>query len=170
MTDMKAPDVLAFLDMVDEKGVRIWLDGGWAVDALLGRQTRKHDDLDIVIEERNLDLIADTLRTQGYGLSRRNDTRPWNFALGDARGREVDFHVVVLDEKGDGIYGPPENGELYPAEALTGFGSIKGRAVACITPEWLVKFHVGYEPDDDDRADVAALCAKFGIPLPPGFR
>jgi lincosamide nucleotidyltransferase A/C/D/E len=170
MTEMKASDVLAFLDEVEQHGGRIWLDGGWAVDACLGSQTRKHADLDVVIEERNLDAIADSLRGRGYVLARRNDTRPWNFALGDAAGHEVDFHVIVLDEKGDGIYGPPQYGDKYPAEALAGFGSIRGRAVACITPEWLVRFHSGYEIDDVDRADVAALCAKFGIPLPPGFR
>jgi lincosamide nucleotidyltransferase A/C/D/E len=170
MTEMNASDVLEFLDMVEAGGVRIWLDGGWAVDACLGRQTRKHADLDIVIEERNLDAITDRLRADGYRLARRNDTRPWNFALGDDEGHEVDFHVIVLNKQGDGIYGPPENGDTYPAEALSGFGSIRGRAVPCITPEWLVRFHSGYELDDDDRADIAALCAKFGIPLPSGFR
>jgi lincosamide nucleotidyltransferase A/C/D/E len=167
---MNAADVLGFLDLVEDHGVRVWLDGGWAVDACLGRQTRKHADLDIVIEEANLDVIADKLRAQGYGPARRNDPTPWNFALGDMAGHEVDFHVVVLDEKGDGVYGPPENGDVYPAEALAGFGSIRGRAVACIAPEWLVRFHSGYELDDDDRADVAALCAKFGIPPPSGSR
>jgi lincosamide nucleotidyltransferase A/C/D/E len=170
MTEMIAGDVLRFLDLVDEHHVRIWIDGGWAVDACLGRQTRAHADLDIVIEERNLDVIADSLRARGYRLARRNDTSPWNFALRDAAGHEVDFHVIVLNESGDGIYGPPENGDVYPAAALTGFGSIKGRAVACISPEWLVRFHSGYELDDNDRADVVALCAKFGIPLPPGFK
>jgi lincosamide nucleotidyltransferase A/C/D/E len=170
MTEMKASDVLAFLGTVDEKGVRVWLDGGWAVDACLGRQTRKHADLDIVIEERHLDLIAGHLRAQGYSPAHRNDTRAWNFALGDAAGHEIDLHVFVLNELGDGIYGPPENGQSYPAESLSGFGSVKGRAVACITPEWLVRFHSGYDLDETDRADVAALCAKFGIPLPRGFQ
>lgn len=32
--------------------MRVWLDGGWGVDALLGRQTRPHDDMDIVIEQK----------------------------------------------------------------------------------------------------------------------
>jgi lincosamide nucleotidyltransferase A/C/D/E len=170
MTEMKAADVVAFIDLVEEMGIRIWLDGGWAVDACLGRQTRVHADLDIVIEQKDLDAVADELRARGYGPPPRKNPLPWNFALRDAAGHEVDFHVIVLNEKGDGIYGPPENRESYPAEALGGFGSIKGRAVACITPEWLVRFHSGYELDDVDRADVAALCAKFGIPLPRGFR
>jgi lincosamide nucleotidyltransferase A/C/D/E len=90
--------------------------------------------------------------------------------LGDSAGREVDFHVIVLDQKGNGIYGPPANGESYSAEALSGIGVIRGRAVACISPEWLVRFHSGYELDENDRADVRELCEKFGIELPPAFR
>jgi hypothetical protein len=54
----------------------------------------------------------------------------------------------------------------YPSEALTGRGSIKGRTVDC-TPEWLVRFHTGYQVDATDWADVAALCERFSIPVPP---
>ena len=38
--------------------------------------------------------------------------------------------------------------------------------MACITPEWLVRFHTGYEIDATDRADVSAVCERFGIPVP----
>lgn len=47
-------DVCAFAKLAEGLGVRIWLDGGWAVDARLGRQTRRHADLDIVVEQRDL--------------------------------------------------------------------------------------------------------------------
>ena len=166
MTDMTSRDVAEILGMIERKGIRIWVDGGWAVDALLGRQTRHHADLDIVIEQKDLDPVADMLRNRGYGPAHRNNPLPWNFALGDGARHEVDFHVVVLDEKGNGVYGPPANGQIYPAQALRGIGAIRGRLVACISPEWLVKFRSGYELDDNDRADVRALCQRFGIPLP----
>ena len=45
--EMTAEDVCDFLDLMDRDGVHIWLDGGWAVDACLGFQTRRHSDLDI---------------------------------------------------------------------------------------------------------------------------
>ena len=32
------------------------------------------------------------------------------------------------------MYGPSENGEYYPSEALTGKGTVNGRTVNCITP------------------------------------
>ncbi len=168
-TEMTADGVLDFLDLVERLGVRVWLDGGWAVDACLGEQTRRHGDLDIVVEQPDVETVTGALRAQGWSDVPRDDTRPENFVLGDGAGGEVDFHVIALDEAGDGVYGPPENGERYPAEALSGRGVVAGRRVACISPEWLVRFHSGYEPDEDDWADVKALCDRFGIPVPEDY-
>jgi lincosamide nucleotidyltransferase A/C/D/E len=167
---MTADDVCGFLALMDAHGIRVWLDGGWAVDACLGAQTRRHGDLDIVIEERDVAAAVAALRGCGYGPVPRDDTRPWNFVLGDAAGHQVDFHVIALDEHGRGVYGPPENGDCYPAEALAGTGAVNGRTVACIAPAWLVKFHTGYAVDATDWADVSALCDRFGLPIPDEYR
>jgi lincosamide nucleotidyltransferase A/C/D/E len=163
---MTAEDVCAFLNLMDGHGVRIWLDGGWAVDACLASQTRRHSDLDIVIEERHLALVTTALERRGYAPVPRPDTRAWNFVLGDAAGSQINFHVIVLDESGRGRYGPPGTKDYYPAEALAGRGTVNGRTVACIVPEWLVRFHTGYDVDATDWVDVSALCARFGIPIP----
>src|SRR5579884_2713452 len=48
-TDMSAEDAAAILDRLGAAGLTAWVDGGWAVDALAGRQTRTHDDLDLVV-------------------------------------------------------------------------------------------------------------------------
>ena len=167
---MNAHDVCDLLQLMTDEGIHIWLDGGWAVDACLGSETRHHGDLDIVIERSDVPAAVASLQRRGYGPVPRQDTRAWNFVLGDDAGHLVDFHVIVLDEQRRGLYGPPENGDLYPAEALRGRGSINGRSVDCIAPEWLVRFHTGYEIDETDRADVGALCARFGIPLPLEYR
>jgi lincosamide nucleotidyltransferase A/C/D/E len=167
---MNGHEVLALLDLLKQHGVHVWIDGGWAVDACLGTQTRAHSDLDIVVEQHDAAVINDALTAAGYGPVPRDDTRAWNYVLGDAAGHEVDFHVVVLDAGGNGIYGPPENNDLYPAQALSGSGTINGRPVSCTTPQWLVASHTGYEIRDKDRADVLALCERFRIPLPAEFR
>jgi lincosamide nucleotidyltransferase A/C/D/E len=75
----------------------------------------------------------------------------------------------VLDDGGNGIYGPPEKGEMYPAASLAGTGNIDGQSVRCISPEWMVKFHSGYDLKDKDFRDVSALCQKFGIELPAAY-
>jgi len=167
--EMTAEDVCDFLSLMDGHGIRIWLDGGWAVDACLGSQTRHHADLDIVIEERDVAPATTALERRGYAPVPRPDTRAWNFVLGDAAGHQIDFHVIVLDESGRGRYGPPGTKDYFPAEALAGKGIVNGRTVACITPEWLVRFHTGYVVDATDWADVSALCARFGIPIPRDY-
>lgn len=166
---MTAADVLSFYKEPESLGIAIWVDGGWGVDALLGEQTRPHSDLDIAVQQRDVAQLCGLLESRGYKEIKLEEARPWNFVLSDASGREIDFHVIVIDEKGDGIYGPRENNEMYPAASLTGTGSILGHAVRCISAEWAVKFHSGYELKGKDFRDVSALCEKFGIPLPEAF-
>src|SRR5438270_7595855 len=96
--EMTADDVCDFLTRIDADGIRVWLDGGWGVDACLGSQTRRHCDLDIVIEERDVPAATAAVQRLGYAGVPRPDTRPWNFVLGDENGRPVYFHVIILDE------------------------------------------------------------------------
>lgn len=42
---MPLDEVLNFCTQMEDANVRVWLDGGWGVDALLGGQTRDHSDL-----------------------------------------------------------------------------------------------------------------------------
>jgi len=90
--------------------------------------------------------------------------------LVDREGREIHVHVIVLDEKGNGIYGPREKGEMYLARSLTGTGKIEGQPVRCISAEWSVRFHSGYGLTKKDFQDAAALCDEFGIELPAEHR
>lgn len=165
MAEMTAQDVLRLLDLFDEEGLTVWVDGGWGIDALLREQTRAHSDLDVVVSADELPALRRVLSAEGFEVIPRA-YRSWNFVVADGKGREVDIHVVVFDERGDGIYGPLEAGEKYPAPALEGIGAISGREVRCITPEWQVRFHTGYEWDDSDHVDVRLLGERFGLEIP----
>lgn len=157
-------DVINLYTRLESLGIRIWIDGGWGVDALLERQTRPHKDLDIAIERKDVPKFRDILTAQGYQEVKLEIAQPWNFVLGDDKGHEIDVHVVVLDDEGNGTYGREEKqGVYYPAASLTGRGTIGGQAMKCISPEWAIKFHSGYELKPKDYQDVSALCEKFGI-------
>jgi lincosamide nucleotidyltransferase A/C/D/E len=166
---MTSSDVVDLYSSLEILGVEIWIDGGWGVDALLGKQSRPHQDLDIAIEQKDLPILRESLRKRGYKDTKTDQARDWNFVLGDEYGREIDVHVIVFDSRRNGIYGPKENGRMYPAASLTGAGLIEGRTVRCISPEWVVKFHSGYALKDKDFQDVSALCRKFGLGLPPEY-
>jgi len=166
---MTSIDVIDFYTELDQMGIQIWIDGGWAVDALLGEQTRPHSDMDIVIQQQDLQKVVDLLEKRGYQNVERADTRPWNFVLGDNKGHEIDFHVIVLDDEGNGIYGPNEGEFIYPADLLSGIGKIDKQSVRCISPEYLVRFHTGYKPQEKDIKDVSALCQKVSIDYPAEY-
>src|SRR5258708_25862951 len=169
MLCMTGADVLSFYSELESLGITIWIDGGWGVDALLGEQTRPHKDLDIAIQRKDVAKLCALLQSRGYREIKLEAARTWNFVLSDTDGREIDCHFIGIDDQGDGIYGPPENNVMYPAASLTGTGSIFGQAVRCISAEWMVKFHSGYQLKEKDFRDVSALCEKFGIPLPEAF-
>ena len=166
---MTAGDLVALLDRIDSAGLTVWLDGGWAVDALLETETRAHEDVDIVVTSDEVGALRRLLEQDGYRDVPRPDTRPENFVLGDGKGHLVDFHVVSFDGVGNGIYGPVETGIFYPAHAFEQEGRVAGRAVRCITARFLVESHQGYQPRDKDIADMHRLCARFDLALPPGY-
>lgn len=166
---MPLETVIELYTAFERLGLGVWVDGGWGVDALLGYQTRSHADLDIAIQQELVARLRSYLEANGYRDVERADTRPWNFVLGDQRGHDVDIHVIVLDRAGNGIYGPVEHGEMYPAASLTGTGIVGGLPVRCISAECMVQFHTGYPLRPHDYADVAALCERFGIAYPDDY-
>lgn len=101
----------------------------------------------------------------GFHERLRDDTWACNFALVDQQWRELDVHSYILDSAGKSVFGVP-----YIAEHLTGTGLILGHRVRCISPEWLVRFHTGYDVDVKDFQDVSTLSKRFGIALPEDYR
>ncbi len=65
---MTARDVLDTLDMLAPAAIPVWLDGGWGIDALVGYQTREHDDLDLVIALDKADAAREALAAGTFVL------------------------------------------------------------------------------------------------------
>ena len=55
------------LDLFDSLSVTYWLDGGWGVDALYGKQTRDHRDMDINFDAAKTQDVLTALRNQNNG-------------------------------------------------------------------------------------------------------
>ena len=102
---MQEREVIDFYRAMEHSGIKAWIDGGWGVDALLGKQTRPHSDLDIAIQQEDVANILALLESQGYREIKLEIARPHNFVLGDYKGHEIDVHVIALDVRGNGIYG-----------------------------------------------------------------
>ena len=162
---MGASDVLHTVDLLAGAGVRVWLDGGWGVDALLGEQTREHDDLDIVVPIPDADAARRALEAAGFAIV--EDEATAQFVARAADDRRVDVHTVAFDDEGAGWQRLADGGRWrYPPKGFAGEGWVVGRRVACLTAEVQILCHTGYDPDDGDRRDVALLAARFGL-VPP---
>ena len=160
-TEMSEAVVVQLLQLLDQHSIEVVVDGGWGVDALLGEQTRVHGDVDIALEHKDVPRLRALLEAHWYKDVPRDDTRDCNFVMRDEHGHEVDFHSYTFDTHGKLVFGV-----AYPLDSLTGTGLIQGYPVRCISAEWMVKFHSGYQLDEDDYHDVSALCERFGIALP----
>ena len=166
---MTAHDVLDLMDLLDQQGIPAWLDGGWGVDALLGTQTREHDDVDIIVAVADAPLLMAALAGRGYRLAEGGP--PKGFVLRDDAGRQVDVHPVTFTAAGDGIYLMQDDREwCYSPTSFTGRGEVRGRPVHCLTAEAQVLDHTGYPSDDGDVADMRALAHRFGVSLPPEYQ
>jgi lincosamide nucleotidyltransferase A/C/D/E len=137
------------------------VDGGWGVDALLGEQTREHDDLDLIVPLEHCDAARDAL---GYTLEL--DARPTRVVLADGDAR-IDLHLVSATELGMAQLLPGGTRFTYVLDDTA--GTIAGEAVRCLSAPMQVLTHCGYEPDAADRADMTAVAAWSGESLPPPY-
>jgi len=62
---MPAVTVVDLLTRLEAEGIHSWIDGGWAVDALLGEETRPHRHLDVVVQEKDVFHVRRVLEDCG---------------------------------------------------------------------------------------------------------
>lgn len=164
-----ARDALRILDTLAAAEIPAWVDGGWGVDALLGEQTRDHEDLDLVIALTDSETACEALSALGFALT--EDERPTRFVLSDSNCRHIDFHTVTFDPEGGGVQQLQDGRSYrYPPEGFAGRGKIGERTVPCLTPEVQLECHLGYKPTERDREDVRCLAERFGLELPKQYR
>jgi lincosamide nucleotidyltransferase A/C/D/E len=172
---MRLRDVLDVVDALDAAGVRVWLAGGWGVDALLGRQTRTHSDLDLAFEAEGAaqSRALEQLGRLGYRHIEHEDSAgkwlPVRICMRDRAGRTVDLLPVTIDRSATGrSTGLSPDAAGYPIDDFT-VGSLGGRQVGCLSPGLQMTFHEGYKPRRIDRHDVALLGERFGLAAPPPY-
>ena len=65
------------------------VDGGWGIDALVGRATRVHDDLDLVLPAARLEEVVAILRPIGF--TERLDEPPARVVLSTEFDQRIDI-------------------------------------------------------------------------------
>ena len=98
---MDARSVMEIIDALEAADVHVWVNGGWGVDALIGEQTRPHDDLDVFIPSACVEASQQALRPLGFELM--TDELPQGYVVRDAADRRVDFHPLTMQADGSGV-------------------------------------------------------------------
>jgi lincosamide nucleotidyltransferase A/C/D/E len=163
---MNKQDAIELLTAIENLDIDVYLDGGWGVDALLGRQTRVHNDIDIFIEVKHTATITEFLRSRGFREIVKDFTTAHHTEWHDDIDRTIDLHLFEQKDKETLVFEYNE----YSAEVFQGRGKIGDMNVRCLTAEAQVAFHQGYEHDENDKRDVLALCEKFNIPVPKQYK
>ncbi|MFC3688179.1 nucleotidyltransferase domain-containing protein [Aquipuribacter hungaricus] len=143
--------------------------GGWGVDALAGRVTREHKDLDVVVDLAALPGVLDLLAEEGFRLARAwpesrdlpgrhpllGDPPPSAFVLACTDGREVDVHVC--DGLDTGVVLLWDTDVVLTTAGLSGTGTVGGVRVRCMTADLQLACHQGYDLPPAHAADVRLL-------------
>jgi lincosamide nucleotidyltransferase A/C/D/E len=155
---MAAAEVLRVLAALEAPGLRTWVAGGWGVDALAGRQTRFHRDLDLALDVTHVPVERALSALEHLGYDVETDWRPARVELAAPSKRWVDLHPVVFDDQGTGwqanVEGLPPF--RYPPDAFAG-GLICGVGVGCLSIRQQLLFHGGYPPRPHDLAGIGLL-------------
>jgi lincosamide nucleotidyltransferase A/C/D/E len=168
---MPASAAVTLLAALATERVDACVGGGWASDALLGAQTRPHEDLDLWAPASQLPSLFTALAACGVDrVCPWPDNRPWNFPLHDGGELRVDLHLYESLDDGALHYGSVASPWLFSRDDLTGAGMIGAVGVICETPSFVLRCRTGYEPRPVDRQDVALLCQRFGLTAPEAYR
>lgn len=114
-----ADDFLKIAGMLMDHNITVILDGCLAVDALAGKQTRSHEDLDIAVYHQDLPQIRRLLEERGFIEIPCNDSWECKFVYWNQEGHLIDIHSFTFDDQGNNLFGG-----AYTEEAFSGCGDI----------------------------------------------
>jgi lincosamide nucleotidyltransferase A/C/D/E len=162
---MSAARVRQVYELLTGEGLRCWVVGGWGIDALLGRETREHKDLDILLVRSEHERAWELLHSAGFSLDYRweenrevdwdgpdEGTLPTAYVLTDGRGGQVDVHVLRDDLSPMWI-----TDRAFEAGALDASGTIDGLTVACMSAPMQRIAHTGYDLPEEQQRDLRSL-------------
>jgi lincosamide nucleotidyltransferase A/C/D/E len=184
-SNMRERDVLWILEALEGAGVPCVVGGGWGVDALVGHQTRRHHDLDLVLLEFDQDepQARSALGLLGFRqvLHWHASTRwmPSRSVMDDGAGRCIDLVNLESAQVATMLGHRDPVGDL-PADdghsSLFVSGMVGGRLVVCLSAEAQLLLHTRFDLRTHHKRDANllrhTLCATPASrpTLAPGVR
>ena len=54
-------DLMTIINLLENANIKYWIDGGWGVDILAGKQTRNHRDIDVNFDAQHTEKLLNLL-------------------------------------------------------------------------------------------------------------
>ena len=140
---VRTEDACEIIKYALQNEIKVYLDGGWGVDALLKRESRIHNDIDLFVELKHYHDYIYVIKQHGFEEVNTDYT--------------TDGHTVY-------------EGDIFPSKTFSGIGKVGDITVSCIEPLSQVMLHLGYEHDKNDVHDVMLLCETFQIAIPDEYK
>ena len=143
------------LDLFERLKVSYWLDGGWGVDVLIGKQQREHRDIDIDFDAKFTTEVIEKLKEIGYITE--VDWMPSRMELKHEEYGYLDIHPLNFNADGSITQADPEGGVYTFQKEWFTTTDYKGLQIPCISKEAQLLFHSGYELKEKDKFDIDNL-------------
>ncbi len=153
---LPAEEVVAVVGLLEGGGVRAWVMGGWGVDALMGRETRPHADLDALVAQEDEQRALALLERRGYRVVERvliDNLPPLRTAvvLLDGARHRLELQPIDTGRLEALVAAAPAGGSPFAT------GTVGGRTVPCLSAAGQEFFHTGYPQRPRDHADMGHL-------------
>ena len=147
-------------DALQSAGLEHWFFGGWAVDLWVGRLTRAHDDIDVLVRRADEAGVDAALTAAGWVHTPRDDDLVGTEYAGDGYALQLTF--VETDDEGRVVVPVPDGPVVVSTGPLDHVRRPLGHLrVRVLTLEKMLEGKGVPRPDDaggaKDRADLAVL-------------
>ncbi len=148
-------DLMTVINIMENTSITYWIDGGWGVDILAGKQTRTHRDIDINFDAQQIERLLNILLEYGYKID--TDWRPVRIELYSENYGYLDIHPFVLNKDGTSKQADLEGGWYEFDEDFFSKAVFEGKTIPCISVKGQKIFHSGYELRDKDKHDISII-------------
>lgn len=140
-----------------------WIGGGWALDLFLGRETRPHEDTDLILLRRDALALQEALERWDLHLAAGGELRPWgagepverpaNAVWARRPGGSWLFDVKLEENEGDVWLYRRSDRVRRPIAEL----GLDLDGIPVLRPELVLLYKLGGTAGPHDDADLAAV-------------